>query len=166
MAKVKFLGTEVFTQGNLPQVGDLLPNVAVCTPKLEDLRLHELQGPGILNIFPSIDTSVCAKCFKTICSECSSIGGLSLYHLSCDLPFALDRFCKENKIDTSVLSCFRSDAAQQLGLLLNTGKLRGLCARCLIVFDSEKRITHIELVEEISHEPDFRQAIENALENL
>jgi thiol peroxidase len=166
MAKVTFLGKDIYTQGNLPSLGDLLPDAVICTPKLEDIRLHELHGPAILNIFPSIDTSVCAKCFKTICQECQSVSGLNLYHLSCDLPFALDRFCKENKIETSILSCFRSDAAEKLGLRIQSGHLKGLCARCLIVFDSHKRITHIELVQEISHEPDYRAAIENAIENL
>jgi thiol peroxidase len=166
MAKVTFLGKEVFTQGHLPEVGQLLADAVVCTSRLEDIRLHELHGPAILNIFPSVDTSVCAKSFKTLCEECKSISCLNLFHLSCDLPFALDRFIKEHKIETGILSCFRSDASEKLGLRLTSGPLRHLCARCLIVIDAEKRVTYVELVPEISHEPNYRAAIENALENL
>lgn len=166
MAKVTFLGKDVFTQGNLPEIGNTLPDAVVCTGRLEDIRLHELHGPAIFNIFPSVDTSVCAKSFKTFCEECQSISGLNLFHLSCDLPFALDRFIKEHKIETGILSCFRSDAGEKLGLRIQSGPLRGLCARCVIVINAEKEITYLELVPEISHEPNYRAAIENALENL
>lgn len=166
MAIVKFLGKETFTQGNLPKVGEKIHDALVCTPRLEDIRLHELHGPAIFNIFPSIDTSVCAKSFKTLCEEVKGISGLNLFHISCDLPFAMDRFIKENKIETAILSCFRSDLPEKLGLRISSGPLRGLCARCLIVIDAHKKVSYLELVEEISQEPNYRAAIENVLDIL
>lgn len=164
MAQVLFMGKELFTAGELPKVGKRLPLSQVCTPRLEDISTDKLSGPLLLNIFPSIDTSVCAKCFKTFVEECRSISGLKLMHISCDLPFALDRFLKENKLDTAVLSAFRSDLGEKWGLKLTSGPLRGLLARAVILLDEEDIVRYVELVPEISHEPNFRQCLDAALE--
>jgi thiol peroxidase len=164
MAKFLFMGKETFTRGNLPQVGEKLPEASVCTTRLEDISLKDLGGPMILNIFPSIDTSVCAKSMKAFCEQCQSLSSLKLFHISKDLPFTLDRFKQDNKLEAATLSCFRSDLANQWGLEISTGPLRNFCARCVIILDSDFIIQYIELVEELTHEPNYQKAIEAAIE--
>lgn len=164
MVQVLFMGKEIFTQGTPPAVGALLPEASLCSPRLEDISLHHLGGPILLNIFPSIDTSVCAKSLKTFCSDCSSLTGLKLIHISHDLPFAMDRFLKENKLQAAVFSCFRSDFSEKMGLKITSGGLRGLCARCVILVDHNMRVQYVELVGELTQEPNYKAAIERAID--
>lgn len=164
MAKVLFMGKETFTKGQLPQIGQTLPTTTACSSRLEDMPINQLGGPLIINIFPSIDTSVCAKSMQTFIQECQNLSGIKLFHLSKDLPFSLERFNKEHKLEAATLSCFRSDLAASWGLEISSGPLRGLCARCVIVADENLVVRYIQLVDEISHEPDYRAAIDAVIE--
>ena len=62
MAKIIFEGTAYQTHGELPAVGSRAPDVSLVNTNLQDVSLANFMGMRkVLNIFPSIDTPVCAK---------------------------------------------------------------------------------------------------------
>ena len=78
-----------------------------------------------------------------------------------DLPFAMSRFCTTEGIENvAVASAFRSpEFGEEYGLMIENGPLRGLLARCVIVIDEEGKIKYVDLVDEITEEPDYEEVL-------
>lgn len=162
MSSVTFRGTPVSTSGNLPAVGSKAPDFVLVKSDLSELKLADLAGKkAILNIFPSIDTGVCATSVRKFNQEAASLPGVTVVCISRDLPFAHGRFCGAEGISNVVTaSDFREGAfAQAYGVLLEGSPLKGLHARSVVVLDETGKVLHAQFVPEITEEPDYAAAL-------
>ncbi|MDR3181800.1 MAG: thiol peroxidase [Planctomycetaceae bacterium] len=162
MAAITLRGQPVQTSGTIPSVGSAAPNFTVAENDLSDLSLKDLRGSKvILNIFPSVDTSVCAMSVRHFNESAARIPGTVVLCISKDLPFAQDRFCGAEGIDrVKTVSAFRCDTFnKKYGLQMTTGPLRGLLARAVLVLDETGKIIYSELAEEIAQEPNYEAAL-------
>ena len=164
MATVTFEGNETTTSGELPKVGDALSNATLVAGDLSEKSLADYSGKRlVLNIFPSLDTGVCANSVRKFNELAASLDNTEVLCISKDLPFAQQRFCAAEGIEiVEALSAFRSSFADDFGLTLEGSPLKGLCARAVVVTDADHKVIHTELVSEITTEPDY-QAAEDAL---
>lgn len=148
--------------GELPAVGTPAPDFTAVKADLSEISLGELRGKRVvLNIFPSIDTGVCAASVRRFNQELSELSNTVVLCLSKDLPFALGRFCAAEGLEAVVpASGFRCDCIERgYGVLQADGPLRGLFARAVVVVDEEGRVIYTELVPEITQEPNFEAAL-------
>lgn len=162
MAKVTFKGTPIETNGTLPSIGMVAPDFKGVKGDLSTLSLSELRGKRVvINIFPSLDTSVCAISVRRFNEEASSLDNTVVLCVSKDLPFAQGRFCATEGIENVVaLSQFRCSCFEDsYGMLIVDGPLKGLLARGVVVIDEEGKVIYTELVPEIAQEPDYQAVI-------
>lgn len=164
MAITHFQGNEAHTTGELPQVGQQLPQFELVNTELGTVSTSDLQGKRVvLNIFPSVDTGVCAASVRQFNERAAKLDNTVVMCVSEDLPFAFARFCGAEGIDNVVsASGFRSSFAEDFGVKLEDSPLQGLMARAVIVADETGTVKHVELVEEITTEPNY-DAVEAAL---
>ena len=140
----------------------MAPDFCLTKGDLSDAKLSDYKGKRVvLNIFPSIDTGVCAQSVRTFNKKASSLDNTVVLCISADLPFAQGRFCGAEGLENVVtLSTFKSpDFGKDYGCLLVSGALKGLMSRCVVVLDEEGKVLYTEQVEEITHEPNYDQAI-------
>lgn len=164
MGKVAFKGQEVSLEGNLPKVGSVAPDFVLVKSDLSEVTLAELKGKNVvLNIFPSIDTGVCAASVRKFNKEAAGMANTVVLAVSADLPFASGRFCAAEGIENvHPASVFRNpEFAKNYGVLMTDGPLKGLLARTVIVINPEGNISYIELVPEITSEPSYQAAIDS-----
>ena len=157
MATTNFKGNPVKTNGELPKVGSQAPDFKLVKGDLSEVSLSDFAGKKlILNIFPSIDTGVCATSVRNF-NKVASEKGVSVLCVSKDLPFASSRFCgAEGLNDVITASDFRyNNFATDYGVLMTDGPLKGLCARAVVVVDENGVVTYTELVPEITIEPSY-----------
>lgn len=162
MAKLTFKGSPVATSGDLPEVGSAAPDFTLTKTDLTPLAKKELAGKSIvLNIFPSVDTAVCATSVRTFNQKASALPNTVVICVSKDLPFALKRFCGAEGLDkVTPASWFRGpDFGDAYGVTMLDGPLAGLFARAVVVIDAGGKVVHSQLVPEIAQEPDYAQAI-------
>ncbi len=162
MAETKLGGNPVQLSGEFPRTNTVLDMLSAVKQDLSTISLDDLKGKRkVLNIFPSIDTDVCATSVRTFNKSASELNNTVVLNLSFDLPFAHKRFCGAEGIDNvETGSLFRDPAfAKQNGLFIEGGPLAGLTARAVIVLDEENIVLHAQLVDDISHEPDYDAAL-------
>ena len=160
MTDIKLKGNTIHTSGALPAVGNPAPKLKLTRADLSDATLDDFPGKKILNIFPSIDTPVCATSVRTFNQRASDRGDVAVLNISVDLPFALKRFCGAEGLDrVHALSAFRSSFARDYGLQIVDGPLAGLCSRAIVVLDDKNRVVYNEQVPEIAQEPNYDAAL-------
>lgn len=162
METVYFQGQPCHTYGLLPCVGDKAPCFTLVDTNLKELRCTDFQGRNlVLNVFPSLDTEVCATSVRKFNGKAAEIPNFTVINVSMDLPFAAKRFCAAEGIDNVIVaSAFRCPLfSQKYGLQLIDGPLAGLLARAVIVMDGDRKIIYRELVDEITTEPDYKAAL-------
>ncbi|WP_439147380.1 thiol peroxidase [Vibrio sp.] len=162
MTQVTFQGDAIKLSGIFPQVGTQAPEFKLCSTDLADVTLASLQGKKVvLNIFPSIDTPVCALGVKAFNEKAANIENTVVLCISADLPFATARFCAADGIDNvTTASFFRApEFTEAYGVKLAEGALEGLATRAVLVLNEEGLITYSELVSEITEEPNYNAAI-------
>ena len=164
MSTIRFHGEPANTVGELPAVGSAAPAFSLTAADLSDLTSESLAGKRVvLNIFPSIDTGVCAKSVRTFNEKAAGLDDTTVVCVSRDLPFAQARFCGAEGIENVVVaSAFRSDFGKDLGVALAEGPMQCLLARAVIVVDAEGKVTYTQLVDEITAEPNYAAALEAA----
>lgn len=164
MAEITLGGKPVHTVGELPAVGTAAPSFSLTDPDLGALSSDEYQGKVlVLNIFPSVDTPVCANSVRKF-NERAAAGGTSVLCVSKDLPFALARFCGAEGIDNvKSASAFRGGFGEDYGITLTDGRMAGLLGRAVVVIGADGTVTYTELVPEIAAEPDYDAALAAAL---
>lgn len=160
MAKVKFAGNDVETCGILPPVGIKAPGFSLTTQDLSEITLDDLKGKQVvLNIFPSLDTEVCAASVRRFNVDAAKFADTVVLCVSKDLPFAATRFCTANGIENvKTASGFRSDFGREYGVEIVDGPLKGLYARSIVVIDKEGKVKGSQMVDEITNEPDYAAA--------
>ena len=165
MATTKFKDMPVHLSGDFIATGAAAPDFELVKTDLGTLSLSSLKGKRvILNIFPSLDTGVCAMSVRKFNQLAASLPDTVVLAISKDLPFAHARFCTVEGIENLVpLSDFRhSDFDENYGVLMADGPLQGLLARSVVVIDREGKVVYTELVPEITQEPDYDRAVEAA----
>jgi len=161
MAQTALRGNPIHTVGDLPAVGDSAPVFELTDTDLQSRASSEWDGKTlVLNIFPSLDTPVCATSVRRF-NELAAGKDAAVLCVSADLPFAQKRFCGAEGIDNVVtLSAFRNEAfGSDYGVRLADGPMAGLFARAVVVVNGEGKVVHSELVPEIAQEPDYDAAM-------
>ena len=162
MAQTKLGENTINTVGNLPSVGSVAPDFTLIANDLKEVSLKEYSGKNIvLNIFPSIDTGVCATSVREFNKRASSLADTVVLCISKDLPFAFKRFCAAEGISNVVtLSDFRNKGfSKNYGVEMIDGALAGLEARAIVIIDPQGKVKHTELVPAIGQEPNYDAAL-------
>ncbi len=162
MGQTALRGNPVNTSGDLPAVGSAAPDFTVTGGDLGPISLADLAGQKVvLNIFPSIDTGVCAASVRTFNQRAADLDNTVILCVSADLPFAATRFCGAEGIENvKTGSTFKnSEFLDDYGIRMVDGALTGLCARSVVVIDESGNVSHTELVPEIGQEPNYEAAI-------
>lgn len=162
MAQTKLGDQLVTTYGDLPKVGSTAPAFRLTGNDLKDISSDSFHGKNmILNIFPSIDTRVCAASVREFNKRAGGLNNTAVLCISKDLPFAHKRFCGAEGIENVItLSDFRSKTlGQDFGVEMKDGGMAGLMARAVIVIDPQGMVKYTELVSAIGQEPDCEAAL-------
>jgi thioredoxin-dependent peroxiredoxin len=162
MAQTKLGETVVNLNGNLPPVGSEAPDFTMTGIDLKEVQLRDFIGKNIvLNIFPSIDTRVCAMSVREFNKRAASLPETVVINISKDLPYAFRRFCGAEGIDKVVsLSDFRDKGfSKNYGVEMMDSVMEGLFARCIVVIDKQGKIAYTELVPVIGNEPNYDEAL-------
>ena len=162
MAQVTLKGNPIHTNGELPKVGAKAPDFTLTGSDLKDVTLASYKGKKkILNIVPSLDTSVCATSTRKFNEAAGKLPNTVVLVVSADLPFAQKRFCTTEGLQNVVpLSLMRGKTfAKDYGVFLEDGPLAGICARAVVVIDENDAVKYTQLVPEIGQEPDYDAAL-------
>jgi thiol peroxidase len=162
MAKITLGGNPANTIGNLPEVGSAAPDFSMVKTDMSVATLADYKGSKvILNIFPSVDTGVCAASVRHFNAEASGLENTKVLCISRDLPFAQQRFCGAEGLDNVVnLSDFVDGSfGKSYGLEIIDGAFRGLHSRVIVILDEKGIVTYTEQVPEIGQAPDFEAAL-------
>ncbi|HKU70997.1 MAG TPA: thiol peroxidase [Burkholderiales bacterium] len=162
MANVTLGGNPITVGGTLPKKGDVAPEFSLTAKDLKDVGLKDFAGKRkVLNIVPSLDTPTCAKSTKKFNETAGSMTNTVVLVISADLPFAAGRFCTAEGINNvTTLSTVRSgDFKRKYGVDIESGPLKGVTARAVVVLDENNKVLHSELVPEIKQEPNYDAAL-------
>lgn len=167
MPALTFEGEEIRTIGDLPNVGESAPVFRGLDREFKPVRLRRWLGlTVVLNIFPSIDTRVCAQSVRMFNLRAASEKNVQVVCVSADLPFAHSRFCGTEGVRyVETMSTFGSTFGKDYGVEMTMGPFPGLLARAVLVLDPECVIRHSELVTELTDEPDYDAAM-NAVRRI
>lgn len=160
---VHFQGNPVSVAGSIPQTGSKAQAFTLVAKDLSDVVLSQFAGKRkVLNIFPSIDTGVCAASVRKFNQLATEMDNTVVLCISADLPFAQSRFCgAEGLSNVITLSTLRNpEFLEQYGVGIAEGALKGLAARAVVVIDENDTVVFSHLVNEITTEPDYAAALE------
>ena len=163
MSNVTFKGEPVSVNGQFPAVGSTVPGFHLVAADLADVSLANYAGKRkVLNIFPSVDTGVCAESVRRFNELAGKLRNTVVLCISADLPFAQARFCGAEGLDkVTMLSMMRGrQFLNDFGVALASGPLAGLAARAVLVLDENNKVMHAEMVGEIGHEPNYDAALQ------
>ena len=161
MSKITLKGNPIQTSGNLPENGFTVKDFALVNEKLEVKQLSDYSGKKkIFNIFPSIDTGVCAAAARKFNEKAGELENTVVINVSKDLPFALARFCAAEGLDhVDSLSDFRGAFGDDYGVVITDGPMKGLLSRAVIATDEHDKVIYTEQVAEITDEPNYEAAL-------
>ena len=162
MPNITFKGSPITTVGELPEINTMAPDFTLTKTDLSDATLKDFLGKTIvLNIFPSIDTPVCAASVRKFNDQASRLDNTVVLCISADLPFAHQRFCEiEGLKDVIPLSVFRSqEFGTTYGVTITDSPLQGLMSRAIVVVDPNGRVVYNQQAPEIAEEPDYDEAL-------
>ena len=162
MASVTFKGSPIDVAGSFPTKGQTVPDFKLVSKDLKDVSLAEYAGKRkILNIVPSLDTSVCATSTRKFNEKAGKLANTVVLVISADLPFASSRFCAAEGLQNVVTLSTLRDAGfkRGYGVDITSGPLAGLTARGVVVLDEKNKVLHSELVPEIAQEPNYDAAL-------
>lgn len=162
MSNVTLGGNAITVGGTLPAKGSQAPDFTLTTVELGSATLQDYSGKRkILNIFPSVDTGICAASVRRFNEDAAKKDNTVVLCISADLPFAQARFCgAEGLKNVVMLSTFRNPEFRRAwGVDIEDGPLAGVCARAVVVLDENNRVLHAEQVPEIKQEPDYAAAL-------
>ena len=162
MATVTLKGNPIHTSGELPAVGAKAPDFKLTTTDFKDVSLADYKGKKkILNIVPSLETSVCAASARKFNATAGKLPNTVVLVISADLPLASKRFCTTEGLENVVpLSLVRGKhMAKDYGVFIEDGPWAGLTARAVVVLDENDEVVYRQLVPEIAQEPDYDKAL-------
>ncbi|HHM01559.1 MAG TPA: thiol peroxidase [Caldithrix abyssi] len=162
MAEITLKGNPIHTIGNLPATGDAAPEFTLTGTDLQDISLKDFKGKRVvLNIFPSLDTGVCAASVRRFNAEAEKLENCVVLCISKDTPFAHKRFCVSEGLDNVINLSELRDAhfGKNYGVRIIDGPMSGLLSRAVVIVDENGRVIHSEQVPEIVQEPDYEAAL-------
>lgn len=162
MAKITFKGNAAHSAGTLPAVGSAAPDFKLTKSDLGDLSLKDYRGRKVvLNIFPSLDTPVCAASVRRFNAEAAKLDNTTVLCISRDLPFAQGRFCAAEGLNNVITASEYKDSSfsDAYGVRIQDGPLAGLLSRAVVVVDENGKVKYTEQVPEIVNEPDYAKAL-------
>ncbi|GMV38621.1 MAG: putative thiol peroxidase [Myxococcales bacterium] len=160
--KVTFKGNPITLVGHPVEAGDDAPDVTLWKGLNQPVKLSSAAGKVlILSVTPSVDTGVCNKQVHAFNERAASLGGVQIWNVSVDLPFALSRYCgAEGIAGVQALSDYKDrELGASFGVYM---KELGLLARSVFVIDAGGTVRYVEIVPEMTTEPDYDAAIEAA----
>lgn len=166
MSTIKLGGNTIETSGTLPKVGDSAPDFNLTSQDLSTKNLSDYKGSRvIMNIFPSIDTNVCATSVRKFNEKATGLKNTKVLCISKDLPFAQKRFVSDEEINNVTnLSDFRDgNFGKNYGVEMTSGALSGLHSRAVLVLDETGKVIHSQQVPDIGEEPDYLSALKTLL---
>ncbi|MCH9631463.1 MAG: Thiol peroxidase [Chlamydiia bacterium] len=162
MSKTALKGEPVELEGEFPQKGSVVADFVLVDKSLKDCSLADFQGrKKLLSIVPSLDTKVCLLSSKKFNEAAKNDPSLMVLVIASDLPFAMERVCGfENLDNIGTLSMMRNKSfGKDYGVLMKNGPLAGILARAVIVLDEENKVIYSELVEDLTNEPKYEEAL-------
>lgn len=162
MAEITLQGNPIHTIGNLPEKGTMAPDFKLTSVNLSDISLKDYLGKRIvLNIFPSLDTGICATSVRTFNSRASKLENTVVICASLDTPFAHQRFCTTEGL-TDVISASElrdRNFGKDYGVRIIDSPMAGLFSRAVVVIDTDGKVMYTEQVPEIGQEPNYEAAL-------
>jgi len=162
MTQITLKDNPINTIGSLPAVGSQAPEFLLTKTDLSDITAADLRGKRVvLNIFPSIDTEVCAASVRFFNAKANTLENTTVLCVSDDLPFAQKRFCGaeglSNVISASELR--NREFGDQYGVRIIDGPLAGVLSRAIVIIDAAGKVIYTEQVPEITQEPNYDAAL-------
>ena len=165
MASITLGGNPAETNGSIPSINTSAPNFTLTAVDMSSKSLDDYDGyRKILNIFPSLDTGICAASARKFNEEASGLENTKVLCISRDLPFAQNRFCAAEGLENvEMLSDYKDGSfGKEYGLEITKSAFTGLHSRVVLVLDEKNEVIYAEQVPEIGQEPDYTSAL-NAL---
>lgn len=163
MSKITLGGKPTNTNGELPKVGSAAPDfILTNAADMSEVSLKNYAGKNVvMNIFPSVDTGVCATSVRKFNAEASKLNNTVVLCISKDLPFAMKRFCGAEGLNNVItLSDYRNKGfSKTYGVEITDGAFEALDARAVVIVGADGKVKHTELVPEIGQEPNYEAAI-------
>lgn len=162
MSTTAFKGNPVHTQAELPAVGSIAPDFNLVGQDLKTITKSDLAGKKVvLNIFPSVDTGICAMSVREFNQRASTLDNTVVLCVSKDLPFAFKRFCGAEGIENVLTGSQFKDQkfSEAYGVDMLDGPLAGLMSRAVVIFDESGKVRYTEQVPEITQEPNYEAAL-------
>jgi thiol peroxidase len=160
---VMFKGNPIGLGGPEVKPGQNAPDFTAVDNGLQPVKLSGARGKVlILSAVPSLETPVCDMETRKFNEEAGKLGGgVEVWTISMDLPFAQKRWCGAAGVsNVKTLSDFRDRSfAQSYGVTVTEGPLSGLTARAVFVVGKDGKIKHAEYVNEITTEPSYEAAL-------
>ncbi len=162
MTEITLAGEQIETVGSLPEKGSDAPDFVLVKNDLTEVTKEDFAGKRlILNIFPSVDTGICAMSVRRFNQIAAELPNTAVLCVSKDLPFAFERFCGADGIENAVTaSAFRSSFGDDYGVAMKTGALNGLLSRAVVVVEPDGTVSYTQQVPEIKEEPDYDLVLE------
>ena len=158
---VTMKGNPVTLVGNDVKVGSKAPDFTVVGADLAPVSLSSFKGKRcLISAVPSLDTSICDKETRWFNQESGKLGAdVVVLTISMDLPFALKRWCAAaNVANIKVLSDYKEASfGNAFGVLIKEFRL---LARAIFIVDTHGTVQYIQLVKEITTEPDYNAVLE------
>ncbi len=163
MATITLQGNEIHTLGQLPNQGQKAPDFKLTNTDLKQKSLSDYKGHHlILNIFPSVDTGVCAQSVRSFNEKANNLKDTKVLCISKDLPFAQSRFCGAEGLDNvECLSDFKDgNFGKSYGVTVSDSAFEGLLSRAVVVINADGEVIYTQQVGEIGDEPDYDSALD------
>ena len=160
MHRISYEGKTYATYGELPTVGSRAPDVSLVNTELQDVSLANWLGMRkVLNIFPSIDTPVCARSVIMFNRLAEYNEDIAMLMVSYDLPFAHLRFQANNNVDNIVglFAIRHAGFGENYGVQIVEGPLAGMFSRAILVLDENNTVVHREQIEDLGSEPNYAE---------
>ena len=166
MATITLGGNEIHTVGSLPNVGSQAPDFELTAVDLSSKKLNDFKGSRvILNIFPSIDTDVCATSVRNFNKRATELDNTQVLCISRDTPFAMKRFSEDEDTNnvTNLSDIKTGSFGQDYGVTIDDGVFEGFHSRAVVVLDENGKVIYTQQVQEIGEEPDYLEALKTLL---
>lgn len=166
MATITLGGNEIHTVGSLPSVGTQAPDFELSKEDLSNATLADFKGSRVIfNIFPSIDTDVCATSVRNFNKRATELENTQVVCISRDTPFAMKRFAKDEDTNnvTNLSDIKTGKFGKDYGVTIEDGPFEGFHSRAVVVIDENGKVIYNQQVPEIGEEPDYLEALKSLL---
>ena len=164
MAAITLGGNPIHTNGTLPETGKAAPSFELTQSDLTTTTLAHFKGRKlVLNIFPSLDTGVCATSIRKFNEKAAGLENTSVLCISRDLPFAQARFCGAEGLDNVIsLSDYKDGSfGRDYGVMIEDSAFAQLHARAIVVINEDGQVVYTEQVPEVGQEPNYDAALKS-----